>query len=276
MDRERVDAWLEGYRRAWEAADTPAVVGLFTEDAGYRSHPLQPPHGGHDGVAAYWTGVTADQSGVRVRFGDPIVDGDRVAVEWWATMHAGGAPVSLAGCLLLAFTPDGRCQALRECWNLAERLVDPPPDWGLLPSPVAGRPGPDVDRAREHARHWAEGYERAWRAGDPEAAAALYAPDTNYRSEPFRDPHPGREGVRAYTRGAYATEADPAPRFGTPFAGHGAAAVEWWTTLLEEGRPSTLIGTSVLIFTPDGLVAAARDYWFQEAGHHQPFDGWGG
>ena len=81
MDRQRVDAWLDGYRRAWEQADTPAVFGLFTTDASYRSHPLRPAHTGHDGVAAYWARATADQQDVRVRFGDPIVDGDRVAVE---------------------------------------------------------------------------------------------------------------------------------------------------------------------------------------------------
>jgi uncharacterized protein (TIGR02246 family) len=283
MDRERVGAWLDTYRRAWEEADTPAVLGLFTPDATYRSHPLRPPHAGHDGIAAYWTGATADQSDVRVRWGDPIVDADRVAVEWWTTMHAGGDPLTLAGCLLLTFAADGRCRSLRECWNLREQLLHPPPDWGHLPPGPTGDPAPDSGLAASyargwaagHARRWADGYERAWRAGDPGAAAALYAPDTHYRSEPFRDPYPGREGVLAYTRGAYATEAAQDPRFGTPFAAAASAAVEWWTTLLDEDQPATLIGTSVLTFTPDGLVATARDYWFQEPGHHPPFEGWG-
>jgi uncharacterized protein (TIGR02246 family) len=81
MDRERAGAWLEGYRRAWEEADTPAVLGLFAPDATYRSLPLRPAHTGHDGIAAYWTQATADQSNVQVRLGDPIVDGDRVAAE---------------------------------------------------------------------------------------------------------------------------------------------------------------------------------------------------
>jgi predicted SnoaL-like aldol condensation-catalyzing enzyme len=268
MDRERVDAWIEGYRRAWEQADTPAAVALFSGDASYRSHPLRPAHAGHDGIAAYWTEVTADQRDVRVRFGDPIVDGDRVAVEWWTRMRAGGGPVTLVGCLVLAFAADGRCRDLRECWNLAEGLIDPPPDWGRLDLDPGGR-------AREHARRWAEAYERAWRAADPEAAAALYAPDASYRSELFRDPHPGRDGVLAYTGGAYATEEDQDPRFGDPVTAGASAAVEWWATMLEEGRPSTLIGTSLLTFTPDGLVATGRDYWFLEPGIHPPFEGWG-
>jgi hypothetical protein len=269
MDRQQVDAWLDGYRRAWEQADTPAVLGLFTTDAGYRSHPLRPAHTGHDGIGAYWDRATADQQDVRVRFGDPIVDGDRVAVEWWTVMRAGGDPVTLVGCLLLAFAGDGRCRALRECWNVAEGLVDPPADWGRLD------PGRDGAGAAEHARRWAEGYEAAWRAGDPEAAAALYAPDVHYRSEAFRDPHLGREGVLAYTRQAYATEADQDPRFGTPVASGASAAVEWWATTLEDGRPSTLIGTSLLTFAPDGLVATGRDYWFLDPGTHRPFEGWG-
>jgi ketosteroid isomerase-like protein len=282
MDRERVDAWIDGYRRAWEGADTPAVLGLFATDATYRSHPLRPAHTGHDGVAAYWDQACADQADVRARFGDPVIDGDRVAVEWWTTMLVDGDPVTLVGCLLLSFAGDGRCQALRECWNLTEQLQDPPPDWGHL-RPGDGRVGPDPpaddppagDPAREHARRWAEGYEAAWRAGDPEAAAALYAPDTHYRSEAFRAPHLGREGVLAYTRQAYAAEGEQDPHFGTPFAAGTAAAVEWWTTTLEDGQPATLIGTSVLTFTPAGLVATARDYWFLEPGTHRPFDGWG-
>ena len=79
----------QGYRRAWEQANTPAVLGLFTEDATYRSYPLRAPHTGHDGIAAYWTKACADQQDVQAHFGDPIVDGDRVAVEWWTTMRAG-------------------------------------------------------------------------------------------------------------------------------------------------------------------------------------------
>ena len=30
-----------------------------------------------------------------------------------------------------------------------------------------------------------------------------------------------------------------------------------------------------LTFTPEGLVAVARDYWFLEPGTHPPYEGWG-
>ena len=65
------------------------------------------------------------------------------------------------------------------------------------------------------------------------------------------------------------------PRLSNQIAAGASAAVEWWATTLEDGQPSTLIGTSVLTFTPDGLVATARDYWFLEPGTHPPYDGWG-
>jgi hypothetical protein len=43
--------WIEGYRRAWETADTDLVLTLFTEDASYRSNPFEEPHVGHGGSA---------------------------------------------------------------------------------------------------------------------------------------------------------------------------------------------------------------------------------
>ena len=50
---------------------------------------------------------------------------------------------------------------------------------------------------------WADAYERAWRAGDGEAAAALYAEDCVFRSHPFRE----LEDARAYMRRVVAVQA---------------------------------------------------------------------
>jgi SnoaL-like domain len=169
MGRERADAWLEAYRQAWEEADARAIPGMFTQEARYRAHPQGTAYTGHDAIADYWTRATAGQRDIQVRFGDPIVDGDRVAAEFWATMRSDGGPVTVAGCLLLAHAPDGGCRSLRECWHETGALLAPPPDWGRLGPP----PGPDAGGSgADHGRRWAEGYERAWRAGEPEAAAA--------------------------------------------------------------------------------------------------------
>jgi len=55
-----------------------------------------------------------------------------VAVEWWTTMmeDADGGPITLPGCLLLRFAPDGRCEELREYWHLEHGTHEAHPGWG--------------------------------------------------------------------------------------------------------------------------------------------------
>jgi ketosteroid isomerase-like protein len=122
--------WIDGYRRAWEEADTDLVLTLFTEDATYRSNPFEEPYLGHEGIRMYWDGVTSQQRDARVRMGRPFPDGDRVAVEWWTTMESQGEEVTLPGCLLLRFAADGRCSDLREYWNVTGGRVEPFEGWG--------------------------------------------------------------------------------------------------------------------------------------------------
>ena len=123
--------WIEGYRRAWEEDDAELVLTLFTEDASYRSSPFREPNLGHDGIHAYWTRAAGRQTGVKVRMGEPVVDGNVVAVEWWTTMDdPEDAAVTLPGCLLLQFAPDGRCFDLREYWNVEPGTVEPHEGWG--------------------------------------------------------------------------------------------------------------------------------------------------
>ena len=125
-----VAAWVEAYRLAWEERDADAAAALFSEDSTYRSNIFEEPHVGQDGVRDYWSGVTATQRDVTVRMGRPIVDGARVAVEFWTTMENAGAEITLPGCLLLVFDDDGRCRSLHEYYTFAEGRLDPPPEYG--------------------------------------------------------------------------------------------------------------------------------------------------
>ena len=49
-----------------------------------------------------------------------------------------------------------------------------------------------------NVQKWLEAYCEAWRTRDADAAAALFTEDSIYRSHPFRHPHRGQDGVRAY------------------------------------------------------------------------------
>jgi hypothetical protein len=122
--------WITTYGRGWETADEELIASLFTEDASYRSSPFREPFHGHEEIRAYWRRGAGSQRETRVRMGSPIGAGNRVAVEWWATMIDDGEPVTLPGCLLLRFAPDGRCADLCEYWNLEPGRREPFAGWG--------------------------------------------------------------------------------------------------------------------------------------------------
>src|SRR5918998_5151789 len=128
MEKIDVREWVAAYGRAWREKDDRALSGLFREYALYRSGPTREPHRGREAIHSYWRRATAGQEDLDLRFGKPVVsaDGRRAAVEWWATMRdeewaAGeGRPgrwLTLPGCLVLAFSEDGRCEELREYWH---------------------------------------------------------------------------------------------------------------------------------------------------------------
>jgi hypothetical protein len=122
------------------------------------------------------------------------------------------------------------------------------------------------------AERWAEAYEAAWRAGDGEAAAALYAEDCVFRSHPFRE----LEDARAYMRRVVPEAEAPAVWFGEPVEHDDTTAVEYWALLVEpDGTESTIAGLHRMRFGDDGLVAEARDYWHLEPGHRRPPPEWG-
>lgn len=125
-----VQAWVDEYGRAWRDRDADAAAALFTEDAEYRSSPFREPSVGSTGIHDYWTRATSTQEDAYVRMGAPVVAGDRVVVEWWATMRDAGREITLPGCLVLRFAADGRCAALREYWHVEPGLHEPHPGWG--------------------------------------------------------------------------------------------------------------------------------------------------
>lgn len=256
--------WLRAYADAWENAD-PGVVELFTEDATYLSQPFREPHTGRDGIRAYWAGATATQRDTEVLIGDPLVEGDHVVAEWWTTMVEDDGPVTLPGVLLLDFDGD-ECRALREYWAYEPGRHEPFPEWGRFEGD---------QRAADHAAAWADAYERAWRAGDADAAAALYAEDVSFRSHAFREPVRGRAAVRDYTARAFAAEEDRVARLGRPLAAGAGAAVEYWTTYVEEGAAQTLAGCVLMSFDANGAVTTSRDYWHVADERRDPPAGWG-
>jgi hypothetical protein len=59
----------------------------------------------------------ADQKSAECRFGEPVVDGSRAAIGWWAVIvSTDGSLQSLAGTSLLRFDEDGLVVEQRDAW----------------------------------------------------------------------------------------------------------------------------------------------------------------
>lgn len=126
MSREDVERWLARYEAAWRSGDAQAAGALFTEDCVFRSHPFRKA----EDARAYTLRVFGDEEDVEPRFGGPVVEGDRAAVEYWAAMKEDGLDLTLAGCLVFRLAPDGRCSEMRDVWTTAPERREPPSDWG--------------------------------------------------------------------------------------------------------------------------------------------------
>ena len=122
---------------------------------------------------------------------------------------------------------------------------------------------------------WIEAYGRAWVSGDEDLMVSLFTDDANYRSAPLREPFRGPDEIRAYARRNAGTQREKHVRMGRAFVDGNRAAVEWWTTMVEEGEPVTLPGCLLLRFETDGRCSDLREYWHREPGTYEPFAGWG-
>ena len=127
---EAARRWAEEWRRGWEALDTEVIVRLYHEAAVLSTEAFRVPYRGRDGVRDYVSRVFAEESGPRVWVGEPIVSGDRAAIEWWAATNEEGVETTLAGTSILRFDADGLVREQRDTWNQAYGRRDPPVGWG--------------------------------------------------------------------------------------------------------------------------------------------------
>jgi hypothetical protein len=64
-----------------------------------------------------------------VRFGAPVVEGDRACVEYRARfLDRQGTAMTLAGCAMARFNADGLITEARDYWHVQEGH-EPPPEW---------------------------------------------------------------------------------------------------------------------------------------------------
>src|SRR6058998_2950065 len=127
-----VNRWIRNYAKAWLKKDPKVIASLFTEDATYHSHPFRPLNQGRKSILDYSLGALDVGHVYEVRFGKPVVEGSRAAVEYWTTMKEKVEDVTLAGCVMLRFAKNGQCKELHDYWVLQTGKIQAPLNWGPL------------------------------------------------------------------------------------------------------------------------------------------------
>jgi hypothetical protein len=113
MDAAR--AWVEAWELGWRTHDVELIAARYADGAVFRSHPFREP----EDPRAYVERVLAEEEAEpEVWFGEPIVDDDRAAVEYWAIVRYEGRDHTLAGTTLLRFDADGLVVEHRDYWAL--------------------------------------------------------------------------------------------------------------------------------------------------------------
>jgi hypothetical protein len=112
--REAAARWVDQWTRGWSTHDPEPILELYAEGAFYRSHPFREP-----GTPAEYIGpALAEEESVEFEFGEPIVDGDRAAVEYHARSQLkDGGTEEYTGVSLLRFGEDGLVVEQRDVWT---------------------------------------------------------------------------------------------------------------------------------------------------------------
>ena len=130
MGRERAAAFVEAYGRTWNGWDFPGFVDLFSDDVIYVAHATDEAVVGREALARYIRKEADDQGDTSVRMGTPVIDGNRMAAEFWVTRTNDGNDWTTAGCFIARLGPDGRCDVFREYWFDVEGHTNSYEGWG--------------------------------------------------------------------------------------------------------------------------------------------------
>ena len=125
--REAARLWTSAWKNGWESLDPEPIMARYAPTAVHFTEPYREPSRNAGEIRAYVERVLGEEEDPRVWIGEPIVDGDRAAIPWWASLREEGTDATLAGTSVLRFDADGFVIEQWDTWNqLAERLEPHP------------------------------------------------------------------------------------------------------------------------------------------------------
>ena len=110
---QAAERWRRTWARGWHGHDPEPILELYAQDAFFRSHPFREPQSPRD----YIEPTLAAEAWADCEFMEPVVEGDRAAVEWRADVKLkDGSSEKLAGVSLRRFDGDGLVVEQRDFW----------------------------------------------------------------------------------------------------------------------------------------------------------------
>ena len=108
-----LEAWIAGYRRAWESNHPDDIRALFTDDAEYRTDPWVKPWRGHEEIVAGWL-EKKDEPGSAAFEWSELVSTPDVAIIQGTTVYRDGPTYS--NLWVIRFTSEGVAREFTEWW----------------------------------------------------------------------------------------------------------------------------------------------------------------
>lgn len=130
LDRDAAAAFVDTYGRTWEGWDVESFAALYSDGVVYVAHP-QETIIGRRALRAYFVKEQDEQGQVSVRMGRPVIDGNRVAAEFWVTATKGEEQAAFTGCFIARLDEaSGLCTYFREYWFDLDGHVEAYGGWG--------------------------------------------------------------------------------------------------------------------------------------------------
>lgn len=117
---EAVRLWIDAWTRGWTTHDPDLIAARYSPNCTMVSSPFRAPHDGREGARSYAADCFECEESAEVSFGGPIVEEDRAAVTYDASVTGiDGSSYKIAGVSLLRFDKNGLVAEHRDYWVMA-------------------------------------------------------------------------------------------------------------------------------------------------------------
>jgi ketosteroid isomerase-like protein len=113
MENSTVDAWMQGYLRAWESNQPGDIGRLFTDDAVYYTAPHREPWRGRDAIVQGWIDRNDEPGDWTFRYEILAIADDLAFVRGWTGYRD---PPDYSNLWVIRLDAEGRSSEFTEWW----------------------------------------------------------------------------------------------------------------------------------------------------------------